>query len=81
MKVRQFSIAFLGCIRFHHRESKVTEITVYSREDADISVPAGAFSQILQAICYRIANTSLNNLNEKKRQRSKIMENFKDNIP
>lgn len=62
-----FSIVFLCCIRFHHRESKVTEITVCSREDAGISMPAGASSLILQAICYRIANTTLNSLNEKKK--------------
>lgn len=48
----------LVALRCTMGKSKVTEVPVYSGEDAVYSSACGGFSQILQDICYRTANTS-----------------------
>lgn len=65
----------LGCPELHHGEIKSNR-NHYSREEANIQVPAGTFSHILQDICYRIANTSLNSFIEKETECSNIAQNY-----
>lgn len=66
-------------------KSKVTEIIVYSWEDADIQMPAEVFSQILWDICCRTVNTFWNSFIEKRNgmlQKSlKLWGKIKDNVP
>jgi len=62
----------LVALRYTMGKSKVGEVPVYSREEAVHSSACRGFSQILQDICYRRANASLNSLIEKKKKQNAL---------